>query len=117
MLKMLIPAALVLAGCAQIPREQRAAAASNYELCRGVFLAPPNVAQVARNEAIRRGLDCAPMASAILQNEAQADAARSALAIQLMNANRVAPPPMIQHQPQMNCRTYTLGNSLHTSCN
>jgi hypothetical protein len=103
---------VTLAGCQTTQDlEARVGNASNFQLCRAIFMAPNNVASIARHEATNRGLDCAPYASAIFQNEAQADAARSALAQQLLIQSRPA------YSPPVSCQTYRVGNSLQTDCN
>lgn len=102
---------LALAGCAsQNPDalRERVGGASNFQLCRAVFLAPGEVAQIAQDEAQRRSLDCRPYASAVFQNEAQANAARNALAWRLLT-----PPPV---QQMRSCNSYRVGNTIQTDC-
>ena len=102
----------VLAGCQSTENlRARVGNASAFQLCHAMFMAPQDVASIAREEAARRSLDCAPYASAVLQNEHNADAARNALAMQLLSP-RPAPP-----MPQtINCNSYRLGNTVQTDC-
>jgi len=101
-----------LTGCQSVEQLRASVGnASNFQLCRAIFLAPNNVAQIAREEAQRRSLECEPYASAVFQSEAQADAARNALAQQLL-----APAPMPQPARPRSCTTRVVGNVAHTDC-
>jgi hypothetical protein len=101
----------VLCGC-QTPEDlQRTVGnASNYQLCRAIMLAPAQVADIARGEAARRSLDCAPYAGLVLQGQQAQDAAGNQA---LQNLLRPAPPP----RQMTSCRSYWLGNQLQTDCN
>lgn len=102
-----IAVGVALSACQSIEDLQaRVGNASNFQLCRAIFLAPNNVATIARGEAERRALDCRPYASAVFQNEAQADAARNALAQQLLQGGR----------PAMTCHTIPWGLGTRTVC-
>lgn len=110
---------LAVAGCAA-PRDPRETVgnASSYQLCRAMMFAPRDVAQVAQEEAQRRSLDCAPLAQTIMQNEAQADAQRKALATQMLLARPpVYQAPAYQMPRPINCQSYRVGNSVETTCN
>jgi hypothetical protein len=105
---------LALAGCQSIEHLQATVGnASNFQLCRAIFLAPQNVSNIAVQEAQRRQLDCRPYAGAVFQNEAQANAAMDALARQLLT-----PPPRSAptFAPPTTCRTIRLGDTLQTHC-
>lgn len=104
--------ALTLASCATPEQLQaRVGNASNFQLCRAIMLAPQNVAQIAREEASRRSLDCEPYASGVLQSERANDAAANALAQRLLS------PPQPAYQPPVSCRSYRIGNTVQTDCN
>lgn len=108
-LLLLMPA--VLAGCATLADLQATVGnASNFQLCRAMILASSDVANIARGEAARRGLDCAPYAAAVMQQEQANNAATNALARQLLTpAPRPFPAPVT-------CETYRAGTSLQTTC-
>jgi len=103
--------AVAVTGCMTI-EDHRAAAAgsSNFQVCRAYFVAPAAIAGVAREEAARRGLDCAPFAQAVMQSERANDAATNALARQLL-APRPSPIPQ-----QTSCTSYRVGNTIQTDC-
>ncbi len=118
MKKLALLAVAALVGCAS-PQQLRQTVgnASNFQLCRAIFLAPRDVAQIATEEAQRRSLDCAPYASAVFQNEAQADAARSALAQQLLMQSHPQTPFVPLQIPQpINCQSYRMGNTIQSTC-
>lgn len=101
----------LLAGCQSTERLQATVGnASNFQLCRAIFLAPANVAGIASAEAQRRSLDCRPYASAVFQDKAQSDAAIDAYARQLLT------PPAPMQNNTMNCRTVRMGDVLQTNC-
>lgn len=113
--------AAALAACQSAPTVQELqtalAGASELDLCKAVFLARREVAQLARAEAESRGLDCSPYANAIVQGAANDEAARRAAAMQLL-LNRPAPAqqPIYQIQQQTQCTSQWIGNQLQTIC-
>lgn len=111
--------AVVLAGCANNSPEAlraRSGNASNFQICRAIFLAPANVAQIARDEAERRSLDCAPYAAAVFQDKAQADAAASALAQQFLIQSQRPIQPMQPLPQDTRCISRWNGGTLVTDC-
>ena len=99
----ILTAAVMLAGCA-VP----AAQVADFELCE-YTMSGGNDAMVAQREARRRGLDCKPFYSAILQRrQAQSNA--------LNNAAQYFNRPSAPIQRPLNCTSYRMGNSVETSC-
>jgi hypothetical protein len=109
-----ILAAAALAGCAAKPQQLRETApqASDFKICRAAFLAPQDVASIAKEEAQRRGLDCTPYAAAILQNEQMSDAAKNDFirSLQQQHGQRqlIAPP--------VSCTSRKVGSTVQTDC-
>jgi hypothetical protein len=104
MLKLMIPAVLVLAGCASSP--EYVSSSSNFDVCRLTMGGPH--ARNAEIEAQRRGLDCRPLYPAILQRQAAQNAATQNY---INSLQRPAPAPI-----QRTCNSYRLGNSVQTDC-
>jgi hypothetical protein len=126
MKKLAVLTVVILAGCQTAPSldqiQARAGNASNYDVCRAILLAPQDVAQIAQGEAQRRSLDCAPFADAVMQEQAQNNANRAAVAQQLL-ARPAAQPYQLQPyqmqphiQPQVNCQSYRVGSTVQTHC-
>ena len=110
-MRLLLVPALLAAGCTSLADLQATVGnASNFQLCRAMMLASSDVANIARGEAARRSLDCAPYATAVMQQEQANNAATNALARQLL-----APPPA-RARSIVNCETYSAGSSLQTTC-
>lgn len=109
----ILAAGLVLVGCAS-PQQLRATVgnASNFQLCRAIILAPSDVAGIAREEAVRRRLDCAPYTAGVLQNEQASDAATNAYVQRLLTPAPLPAPPR-----SLNCTSRrTSNNSIVTDC-
>lgn len=113
----LIACAAVLAGCQSV--EQLRALApqqTDYEICRASVMAQPPVSQVAWEERQRRALDCTPHMASIQMN-AQANAQRAAMGMQLLQMGQprpVAPAPI---PPTVNCVTRPTLGGAYTTCN
>ena len=110
---------VALTACAQpMTREvavQRAMAASDFKVCRAVILAPADIAAVGREEAARRGLNCAPYTQAVIQAE-QAQNANNTAATNALIQSLTAPRPLPFPQ-QTNCTSWRAGNQVQTQCN
>jgi hypothetical protein len=100
--------AALLAGCATVPVEQRVTQVSNVQVCEAVYFAPPRVAQVAAQEAQRRGIDCAQFQALVIEHR-QRQAAQSA-AMQQMSRQLLAP------QNTATCTTIPCGMGTRISC-
>lgn len=97
---------VLLVACAATPEQM--VQQSNYDVCRFTMGGPHS--QVADYEARRRGLDCSTMYGAIAAREG----ARNAATANFINAINPPPQPM---RPQVNCRSYRVGNEIRTDCN
>jgi hypothetical protein len=116
MLKLIIPAALALAGCATQPTlEQWLAAASNVDLCEAILYGPGDRAHIPQGEASRRGINCQDYLPAIIQ--AQQNRAQAAQILLGRPAIQHTPlQPYQMQKPQTTCTTQRIGNQLQTVC-
>lgn len=103
-----VAAVFVLAGCASSP--EYVAGRSNFDVCRLTMGGPHAVAADA--EARRRGLDCRQFYGAIMQRQANENAATDAAIRALRPAQPAAQPP----RPPMNCTSRRVGNTVQTDC-
>jgi hypothetical protein len=104
---------LALAGCQSV--EQLRALApqqSDYEICRASMTGGPNLRQAAGEEQQRRGLNCAPYATAIIQQ----DQGNNATALQLLQMSQPRPAPIPMPQSTTCISRPSLG-SVYTTCN
>jgi hypothetical protein len=113
-MRVLLPLALLaLTGCQSV--EQLRALApqqSDYEICRASMTGGPNLRQAAGEEQRRRNLNCAPYASAIVQQEQ----GQSATALQLLQMSQPRPAPIPMPQSTTCISRPSLG-SVYTTCN
>jgi hypothetical protein len=111
----MIPAVLVLAGCATQPPTRPVTSASNVELCEAVMYGQGDQVSIPQGEIARRGINCQDYMPAIMQ--AQQNRAQAAQIL----LSRPAPQPY-QLQPyqmqqrQTTCTTQRIGNQLQTVC-
>lgn len=117
-----VVAACSMVGCAQQPVGTPANLASDYQLCQAVILGNSHQSGQAPviAEQQRRGLDCAPYAQAIVQQDA-ARRQHALQAYQILQANRPAPMPVYQippptPSPSVNCTSTQYGNQVQTTC-
>jgi hypothetical protein len=98
---------VILAGCASTPEQM--AQQSNFDVCRFTTGGPHSA--VADQEARRRGLDCQPYYPAIMQQQANQNAATQ-------NLIRSMQQPVYQMpiRPSVNCTSYRAGNTVQTNC-
>lgn len=115
-----LAAAVAIAGCAQ-QQPRPVDQASNYELCQAIILGNPGPGGqwVVENERIKRSLDCAPYAQAIVQQDA-ARRQQALQAMQILQASQpVYQPIPVQPLPspsRVNCTSQRIGNQVQTSC-
>jgi hypothetical protein len=105
----------LLAGCASAPRmslEEAMPTVSNLQVCQAVILAPADVAEMAQDEAIRRGIDCRDYISAVLQQQGMEQQRQDAFDAERRAILRRAITP----KPRTNCRTTTYGGVIQTMC-
>ncbi len=106
-MRLLAPAALLLAGCVTMA-PQDMARQSNYDVCRFTMGGPHS--QVAHDETRRRNLDCTPYYPAINARMQAQDAATQ----NYINSLNRQQAPM---RPPVQCRSYRVGNAVQTDCN
>jgi hypothetical protein len=95
---------LLLAGCAT--SQEYVASTSDFTVCRFTMGGPH--ARAAEEEARKRGLNCPAMYPAILQKQAQENAATQTY---INSLQRPAPAPMMR-----SCNSYRMGNTVQTDC-
>jgi hypothetical protein len=105
----------LLAGCASAPQmslEEALPTVSNLQVCQAVILAPADVAELAQDEAIRRGLDCRDYVSGVVQQKSLEQQRQDAFdAVRRAILRRSLTP-----KPRTNCRTTTDGGVIQTMC-
>lgn len=117
---------VAITGCATHQPESieavraRAPQASDYRICRAAMLAPYPYGQAATEEQRRRGLDCAPYAQAIIAEKngaAQANAANTALGMEMLRQAQPPVMPMPAIAPSVICTTRPSMGGATTVCN
>ena len=105
----LLLATLTLAGCAFSPEHM--ATRSNWDVCRFTMGGPH--ANVAQDEAQRRGLDCQPLYPAIAAQSQNQNAATA----NFINAlNPPKPAPVYRPAQQTHCTSTRSGDTVQTHC-
>jgi hypothetical protein len=112
-------AALLLTGCATFaPPQDRPSleealpTVSNLQVCQAVILAPADVAEMAQDEAIRRGLDCRDYVSGVVQQKSMEQQRQDAFDAERRAVLRRSITP----SPRVNCRSTTYGGVTQTLC-
>lgn len=113
-------AVLALTGC-ESAQQLRALAPqqTDFEICRASVLGNPTLSQVAWEERQRRQLNCSQYMAEI-QTQQQAQAARAAIGLQMLQASRPQPyvaPPLPAPSPTVNCVSRPALGSVYTTCN
>lgn len=114
-----LTALAALAGCQSV-EQLRAVAPQQPDIaiCRAMVVGNANLRQVAWEEQQRRGLDCNPHLP-MIQAQQQNDAARAAIGLQMMQANRPQPvymQPLPTPAQPVYCNSQQIGNQIHTNC-
>jgi uncharacterized lipoprotein NlpE involved in copper resistance len=111
---------IALVGCAsqQQPTmtwDEALPSLSNYDVCEAVLMAPPDYAEPAQEEALRRKVNCADYAQAIAIQRGMNAARQQDLQNQAReNGRRILSTP----QPRLgtNCTSTMVGGVLQSSC-
>jgi hypothetical protein len=112
-----ILASIALAGCAAQPTmtwDEALPSLSNYDVCEAVLMAPPDYAEPAQEEALRRRVNCADYAQAIAIQRGMNAARRQ----DLMNQARENGRRILTPQPRLgtNCTSTMVGGAVQSTC-